>query len=63
MTVRLLRESLDEMGEPYNKTSKKAELKQKVKVVRKRMESVAESSTSSQGREMTSGPFVGTTMG
>ena len=31
MTVRLLRDVLDEMGVPYNKTSKKAELIQKVK--------------------------------
>ena len=49
MTVRLLREGLDEMGVVFNRTSKKAELIQKVKEARKEKSNAADSSPSSQG--------------
>ena len=61
MTVRLMREVLDEMGVHYNKTSKKAELIRKVKEVRKEKNNVADCSTSRQGKEMQSGSVEGPT--
>lgn len=61
MTVRLLREVLDEIGVHYNKTSKKADLIQKVKEARKEQSNVADISTSSHGTEMGSGSMEDTT--
>ena len=53
MTVRLLREVLDEMGVVFNRTSNRAELIQKVKA-RKEKSNATDSSPSSQGTEMAS---------